>query len=920
MHHVARLCRLIVIIAFIICVSGVVTAAAKNNTNVMNSSPEGVIAPASPPYDFSPGTGYTPGEVIVRFKPDKDLSREQRWAAHNSVHNRIGSKLKHDFEDLGLSDMQVVDLPAGMSVEDAVSSYKADPSVLYVQPNYIVQVAAVPNDSNFSELWGMVKIRAPAAWDIITGSKDIVVAVVDTGVNFRHQDLSENIWNNTDEIPDNGIDDDHNGFTDDIRGWDFAYGDNNPRDDYGHGTHCAGTIGAVGNNSQGVAGVNWNVTIMPVKFMDSTGQGSTEDAIQAIQYAADNGADILSCSWGASGKDQALDDAIVQSRTLVVCAAGNEGVNSDISPFYPASGNATNIISVAASDSNDNKATFSNYGVRTVDVAAPGYFIFSTMPGNSYSYMSGTSMATPHVAGLAALIMAENPELNISGVKNIILGTVDVTGQWNGKVLSNGRINALRAIQAASGQPVASFTVNPISGYAPLVVSFTDHSFNAPSSREWDFGDGTPHSSEWNPVHTYASPGTYSVTLTVDGGHSVSQHDIVTVRAQPVPVASFTADPVSGTAPVFVEFTDTSSGTPSSWDWSFGDGSPNSTARNPTHEYSRAGVYDVALTVANAGGRDCRVREDLITVEAPPVFLAGWSYRKAHDLEGSNGGDLTDYQVRFRLYRTGGTDSGGDCYLGSTVSQDFSDIRITTAENTPVPFWIQDVTNDCATIWAKIPTIPTEGTRVYIYWGNPTALSASDGNDTFLFFEDFAEATVDMTRWTVGGLGNVSLANGTVSIRARNSNKITLNGLIDNSGNNIVFGVRHRIVSDSRQNSGFRIGIKGGYKVCFVKQDGRHISRFRNDGSEWGRVIGTFTPQKWYTTEVYYSGTRILTRNDPDTKWNSWKTSGRNGHISLSANAADGGTAAAEIDYVYQRKIVSPEPGHGWWGTAVMDG
>ena len=290
-----------------------------------------------------------------------------------------------------------------------------------------------------------------------TGSPNVTVAVIDTGVDFGHPDLAPQQWINTGENcgstdptivcaqRTDGSDNDGDGYVDDYRGWDFVNGDNNPFDDNNHGTHVAGTIGAVGNNGVGVAGINWAVKIMALKFLSGAGSGSTADAVDAIDYAADHGASVMNNSWGGGGYEQSLRDAIAYAHSkgsLFVAAAGNDGVDTDASPFYPSGYDNPNLVSVAATDNKDNLASFSNWGKATVDLGAPGVDIYSTKPGNSYQYFSGTSMATPHVAGTAALIKARFPTATDLGIKALLLRSVDPKSALNGKTTSNGRLNA----------------------------------------------------------------------------------------------------------------------------------------------------------------------------------------------------------------------------------------------------------------------------------------------------------------------------------------------------------------------------------------------------------------------------------------------------------------------------------------------
>jgi subtilisin family serine protease len=330
-------------------------------------------------------------------------------------------------------------------------AYMEDES-LKCQPNFVYTASVIPNDTNYSSLYGMGKIAAPEAWEINTGSTDIIVAVIDTGIDYTHPDLAANMWINSGEKPGNGIDDDGNGYTDDVYGYDFYNNDPDPYDDNEHGTHCAGTIGAVGNNSQGVVGVSWNVSLMGLKFLGASGSGNTFDAIRAIDYAIDNGARVINASFGGAGYDPALEDAVQRAadeEVLFVAAAGNEGTNNDTSPSYPASFPVNYLLSVAATDGTDSLTWFSNYGSTSVDVAAPGSAIRSTVPGGGYQSFSGTSMATPHVAGLAALLLAENPSLPLSELWDVIFSTVDTISD-SAFLASGGRINAATAITLVS--------------------------------------------------------------------------------------------------------------------------------------------------------------------------------------------------------------------------------------------------------------------------------------------------------------------------------------------------------------------------------------------------------------------------------------------------------------------------------------
>lgn len=437
---------------------------------------------------------YAPGEIIVKFKSGFSIPSQK-------TRDKIAGVIL--IQELGLIGAQHIRLPEGTSVQDAVHDYNADPQVEYAEPNYKVYPLLTPNDTFFGELWGLrnigqtvnwdlgtsdADIDAPEAWDIQTGSSSVIIAVIDTGVYYTHPDLSANIWTNSGEIAGNGLDDDSNGYIDDIRGWDFWNGDNSVYDDSDgdyHGTHVAGTIAAVGNNSTGVVGVCWTAKIMPLKFIGPF-FGFTSDAILAIEYAIDKGANIMSNSWGGGAFSQALKDAIDAAGTagiLFVAAAGNDGSDNDADPAYPASYTSDNIIAVAATDNDDRLASFSNYGETSVDVGAPGVEIYSTFPPDlglgSYYYLDGTSMATPHVSGLAGLLKAQFTSLDDAGLKGRILATVDAISSLSDKSVTGGRINAFSAL-VAGAQPyiiVNSTTVDDAggnnNGYVDPGESFT---------------------------------------------------------------------------------------------------------------------------------------------------------------------------------------------------------------------------------------------------------------------------------------------------------------------------------------------------------------------------------------------------------------------------------------------------------------
>jgi subtilisin family serine protease len=301
---------------------------------------------------------------------------------------------------------------------------------------------------------------APNAWEVTTGSPNVIVAIVDTGVYYNHTDLIDNIVVNRNEIPHNGIDDDANGYIDDYFGYDFFARDGDPVDEHqqGHGTHCAGVLGASGDNGSGVVGINWRVGILAVRVLGADGGGSDANVAAGIQFAVHRGASIISLSLGGSSSSAVLENAIQYARdagVLVVAASGNETENNDIFPSYPANSSLENVVAVAATDSTDRLASFSNYGANSVHVAAPGSRILSTHFADQLVTMSGTSMATPYVAGVAALMKAANPALGYRDLKWALIASSDPLTALRGKVVANGRVNAYRAVLTAASGVIA---------------------------------------------------------------------------------------------------------------------------------------------------------------------------------------------------------------------------------------------------------------------------------------------------------------------------------------------------------------------------------------------------------------------------------------------------------------------------------
>lgn len=379
----------------------------------------------------------------------------------------------------------------GVGVEQVTAWAARARGVTTLEPDFTLSRSLLPNDPSFSQLWGLsntgqsggvvdADIDAPEAWNVTTGSRSVVIGVIDSGIDVSHPDLAANIWRNPGEIAGNGIDDDRNGYVDDVSGWDFVSNDNVPQDGDGHGTHVAGTIGAVGNDGRGVAGVNWQVSLLPLKFLSDSGSGSTSAAIAAINYATalrNRGVNIVATnnSWGGGGFSSSLRDAIRahgQAGILFVAAAGNESANNDSTPSYPANYAEANVISVAALDRSDQLASFSNFGATTVHVGAPGVAIYSTTPGNRYASYSGTSMASPHVAGIAGLLAAANPQATMAEIRSAILDSAVPIPSLAGRSTTGGRVNAAAALERIAPVPGPRVvSVSPGGEVAPPVSS-----------------------------------------------------------------------------------------------------------------------------------------------------------------------------------------------------------------------------------------------------------------------------------------------------------------------------------------------------------------------------------------------------------------------------------------------------------------
>jgi len=407
---------------------------------------------------------HVPNQLIVKFDDSMALQEIDEAIEFN------GGKIIKRFRSSGAVLIEYKEKAGTMLLEARANTLLQRNDVKYVESNDVIRLDKIPNDPKFGELYALnneggtggsvdADIDAVEAWDITTGSKDVLVGIIDTGVDYTHPDIAPNYWTNSGETgldaegndkSTNEIDDDNNGYVDDFRGWDFANNDNDPIDDHNHGTHCAGTIGAKGDDGVGVVGVNWNVSLVGIKFLTGSGSGTTDGAISSIEYATKIGVTLTSNSWGGGGFSEAMKAAIDEANdagVLFVAAAGNSTSNNDSSPHYPSSYSSDNVLAVAATDDKDGIASFSSYGLTSVDVGAPGVNILSTTKDNSYDKYSGTSMATPHVAGVAALIKSHYPNATAAELKARIMNTVDPVASLAGKTITGGRVNVESALE-----------------------------------------------------------------------------------------------------------------------------------------------------------------------------------------------------------------------------------------------------------------------------------------------------------------------------------------------------------------------------------------------------------------------------------------------------------------------------------------
>lgn len=478
---------------------------------------------------------YKENELLVKFKNVNNIL----------MIKPLEEKYELIIEKFSSNKVSVITFDSNKhSLEEMLEKLNNDFYVEYAEPNYSVKVKGTPvEEPYYNSQWSLkntitkgLDINIEPVWKTLTGSPKVIVGVIDSGVDYNHKDLKDNIWTNTIEIPNNGIDDDKNGYIDDYVGWDFVNGDNSPEDDNGHGTHVSGIIAAE-NNGTGIVGVSPDVKVMALKAGDKEGKIYTDSAIEAIEYGVKKGVKIFNLSYGGNDYSQSEYETMKNANALFICAAGNEISNNDLIQHYPSNYNIPNIITVASFDRMGKLSYFSNYGQNTVDIAAPGSDIYSTLPKNAYGFMGGTSMAAPHVSGVAALLLSYNPELTPLKIKSYILNGAGTLAALNDKV-DGGRIldseKVISQLTAANNIPVSGIDINTnaISLKMGQVSSF----IATPKPQEatikdvfWESSNNSIAKVDQNGKVIGVAPGTATIKVTtVDGGFSVSAKVTVT--------------------------------------------------------------------------------------------------------------------------------------------------------------------------------------------------------------------------------------------------------------------------------------------------------------------------------------------------------------------------------------------------------
>jgi PKD repeat protein len=719
---------------------------------------------------------YVRGEILVKFKTDiSDHTMAE-------IHERMGTEVM----SIHRGGVRRLRVPRGADEETMVSRLGSDPRVEFAELNSVCHAHMIPNDPYYDPYqWHFPKINMPQAWDISTGS-GVIVGILDSGIAYENYPVpSYELDTVASGVTQYMIAPELNG-TSFTGGYDFINNDSHPNDNDAHGTHVAGTIAQVTNNSTGTAGMAFDCTLMPVKVLDYSGSGTAQSLADGLYWATDNGAQVINMSLGWSpgynpGSTVANAVAYAYNHGVVLLASsGNAGV-SPVS--YPAA--YSQVIAVGATRYDDARAGYSQYG-SDLEITAPGGDIDIDQNGDGYGdgvlqmtftgydpgppeqladptdfgywFYEGTSMACPHAVALVAMMIA-NGQTGVENIRTILHETaVDLGSAGWDQYYGYGRIDAYEALSYGGTPPVAEFVGSPTSGCEPLTVSFTDQSTGDITDWDWTFGDGGTSTAQ-NPNHQYTSSGYYTVSLTVTGPNgSDTETKTDYIHVQEAPVAGFTGSPTSGCAPLTVDFTDQSTGDVTSYDWDFGDGG-SSTQANPSHEYTGAGTYTVTLTVTGPCGSDSEVKTDYISVGE--TLIADFSGTPTSgcapltvDFTDASTGDITSWDWTFGDGGTSTAENPSHQYTGP------GDYTVTLT-----------VTGDCGSdSETKTDYIHVDGAPVAGFYGVPT------GGDAPLTVNFYDQSTGDVTSydWVFGDGGTSYAENPTYEYTLAGDYTVTL--------------------------------------------------------------------------------------------------------------------------------------------------